>query len=152
MTTWMRLQPADRNPADLLDETTWQARAWEPLYTRCADCNGRGETWTDPDWPDTCTTCGGAGEIEDIRHGVSVCSDIDALVDYFTGRDIAHSADYVDRLVVVELEGQQSHDDDHDAHDGAYLLLPTRVVSVRPVPDELRAVIQDSGDDVEWAA
>src|SRR5690606_2540990 len=75
--------------------------------------------------------CYGSREIEDSRYGVSVCRDEDALVDY-----LAHTGADMDDAVLIELEGDWSDDEGHDAQIGEELILPTRIVSVRPVTDE----------------
>jgi hypothetical protein len=104
--TYYRIQPADRDTADLLDEATWQS------------CN-----WSDP-WAEP-------------RYGVSVCGSLDDLVDYFRA-----ASGYVDdTMVVVELLGDLSDEDDEDAHVGALLVCPSRIVSVEPVTTDLLARI-----------
>lgn len=125
MTTWYRLQHADSDPAGLLDPSAWQSSAWEPIYKPCPCCDGYDH-----------------GDVEDVRHGVSACASLDDLIAYFGSRDCDYGPEYIDRLRVVEVEGGCSDDDDHDADYGAYLVEPTRIVAVHPVPDGLRAVIQ----------
>jgi hypothetical protein len=87
-------------------------------------------------------TCHQTGDVEDIRHGVSVCASIDSLIEYFGERECDYSPEYVGRLVLVELAGEPSEDDDHDEEHGATLIAPTAVVSVQPIPAALRAVIE----------
>lgn len=100
--TFFRIQPAARDTADLLDESTWESRNWN-------------DEWAP------------------ARHGVSVCGSIDELVSYFRT-----ASGWIDTdCVLVELDGHYSHDDDEDAHAGALLVCPTRIVSVTPVSDEL---------------
>lgn len=143
--TWYRLQDASRPAETLLDPATWRSGAWEPVYRRCDPCGGTGSISTaddgDPYAADTCPDCRGSAEVEDVRMGVSVCADLDALVAYFSTRGCDYSHEYVDNLVVVALAGQLSGDDDHDEAYGAWLIYPTSVVSVQRVPDQLRAVI-----------
>jgi hypothetical protein len=131
--TYVRLQSAKLDPAELLDPSTWASRSWGDLQPtkRCPRCIG-----------EDCETCGGSGEIDDVRYGVSACLDLDDLIDYFADRECDYSADYVDGLVVVTFEGQRAEDDDHDEEYGAVLAWPERIVSVDPVPDELRTVVQ----------
>ena len=52
----------------------------------------------------------------------------------------ADRAPTLDGTIMVELEGDMSDDEDHDAGaDGdPVLVLPTRIVAVRAVPDEMR--------------
>lgn len=100
--TFYRIQPADRDTALLLDETTWQSCNWS-------------DDWAEP------------------RYGVSVCDSIDALVDYFRT-----AGGYVDdTMVVVELIGCRSGEQDEDHAAGAILVCPTRIVSVTPVAADL---------------
>src|SRR5690606_36045000 len=82
---------------------------------------------SEPEW----RRCYGEHLVEDVRHGVSVCSDEEALVDYlaYTG------ADFTD-TVLVELEGEYADEEGHDAELGEILIFPSRIVSVRPVDDE----------------
>jgi hypothetical protein len=140
--TYYRIQSASRDTAILLDPATWQSSAWEPVYRRCADCGGTGTCYPDPDTEMPCATCGQSGEVEDTRHGVSVCDSIDSLIKYFGERECDYSPEYIDRLVLVEVAGDPSADDDHDEEYGATLIMPTVVVSVQPVPAALRAVIE----------
>jgi hypothetical protein len=85
-------------------------------------------TWESRNWSD---------EWAPARHGVSVCGSIDGLITYFQA-----ASGWVDEdCVVVELDGYYSHEDDEDAHAGALLVCPTRIVSVTPVSDELIARI-----------
>lgn len=101
-----RIQPADRDAADLLDESKWQSRNWH-------------DEWSEP------------------RHGVSVCEDIEALIEYFRV-----AGGYVDEdMVLVTLEGYRSDDQDEDHESGAILICPTRIVSVVPVPADIIARI-----------
>ena len=106
--TFYRIQPADRDVADLLDETTWQSRNWN-------------DEWAEP------------------RHGVSVCDDIDALVEYFRT-----AGGYVDEdMVLVTLHGYRSDDQDEDHENGAVLVCPTRIISAVPVPADIIARIDE---------
>lgn len=82
------------------------------------------DTWQSRNWNDAWA---------EPRHGVSVCGSIDELVDYF--RTVAGWVD--EDCVVVELDGYHSDDTDEDAHVGALLVCPTRIVSVTPVNAEL---------------
>ncbi|GAA2360714.1 hypothetical protein Cme02nite_37980 [Catellatospora methionotrophica] len=82
------------------------------------------DNWQSRNWND---------EWAPARHGVSVCGSIDGLVEYFRT-----AAGWVDEAcVVVELDGYHSDDTDEDAHAGALLVCPTRIVSVTPVSAEL---------------
>jgi hypothetical protein len=122
--TWFRLQHHSRTET-ILDPATWQSSCWDAKYVPCPCCDGRDH-----------------GDVEDIRHGVSVCADLADLIDYTTEHEVEHAASYIDQLVLIELAGALSDDDDHDAADGAYLLLPERIVSVQPVTGDLRDAIE----------
>lgn len=109
--SFYRLQDADRDATELLDP----AKQWS-------------ENWS------------GGG---DPRHGISVCGTEDALADYFAkhwaGQDI--DEDFLATIVLVEVAGPLSDEEDEDAADGAYLILPTSIASVRPVPADMIATI-----------
>lgn len=129
--SFYRIQSAARPVAELLDETNWQSAAWFSSPVR--DCRGCVDCEPEP----VCrreqhATCGGTHEVEDVRYGISCCRSVDDLVDYLaqTGADL-------DDCVLVEMAGNISDDDDHDAELGAVLLLPTRICSVTPVGEEL---------------
>jgi hypothetical protein len=98
------------------------------------------------DWdacPGHCATCGGTGQVEDVRRGVSACRSVEALYEYLSGR-------YASRLgqsVIVEMEADLAAEDDWDAADGAVLVLPTRIVSVTPVDPSM---VEDPEEE-EWA-
>ncbi|MGL5911771.1 MAG: hypothetical protein ACRCZP_17345 [Phycicoccus sp.] len=142
--TYYRIQPAARPVADLLDADLQVSRAWEALDVECGSCQGHGtvlgarDEETGDYAEDTCDACDGSGRVEDVRQGISVCRSVDDLCDYFAER-VDHHDDYVSTLVMVELEGRLSEDDDHD-HGTAgrpLLILPSAVVAVTPVPAEL---------------
>lgn len=130
---YVRLQSAKLDPADLLNTANWQSRQWGDIAPMITCQCGQ-----DPE----CERCDGTGQYEDIRYGVSACLDLNDLIDYFADRECDYSDTYIDGLVVVTFEGQRAQDDDHDEDDGAVLAWPERIVSVDPVPTELRAVIQ----------
>jgi hypothetical protein len=68
---------------------------------------------------------------ETRQYGISVCRDVDELVEYLAtkGSGIDIGAGY---WVVVELEGYVL---DETGHDGEMLLEPSRIVSVTPFED-----------------
>jgi hypothetical protein len=142
--TFVRIQHRDLDPQQLLDSSTWKSSVWEgERFRLCPDCNGAGTS------ENPCDTCcdgwGQNGEVEDIRYGVSTCYDLDDLVTYFDGRDCDHTDAELDELVLVTVEARMAEDDDHDAQDGATLVWPTRIVSVEPIPAELRDVLRTQG-------
>jgi hypothetical protein len=109
--SFYRLQDADRDAAELLD----------PAHQ-----------WSEP-W--------GGG---DPRRGVSVCWSTDRLTDYFQHHargGIGYDEDFLSTLVLVELDGAPSDEEDEDAHRGAELIIPTRIVSVVPLPADMIAEI-----------
>lgn len=82
------------------------------------------------------------GGNSDPRRGISVCVNEYALADYFVARrDCGYDEGFLSTLVLVELDGELSDEEDHDAAEGAYLIIPTRVVSVTPVPADMIAAI-----------
>ena len=62
---------------------------------------------------------------------MSVFPEVDGLYRYMLKRD----AD-LDGCLLVELEGEESEDEDFDADEGALLIRPTRIVDTRPVDTE----------------
>lgn len=114
--SFYRLQDADRDVAELLD-------------------------------PDNHWSCNWSGA-SDPRHGVSVCWSEGTLISYFARRaadGIGYDADFLATLVMVELDGDPSDDEDDDAAEGAELVFPTRIVSVRPLTaDEIDEILADA--------
>lgn len=133
MSTWYRIQDADRDPQSLLDpatwvSATWVSATWTPDREQCPACDGAGSVPGDEDDDGFfCQACDGHGDIaRQPRRGVSACATIGELARYMDG----HWGD-VRGTVIIELEGDLSDDDDHD--DDAVLVLPERIVSVTPV-------------------
>lgn len=82
------------------------------------------------------------GGFGDPKRGVSVCGNEDQLADYFAARvECGYDADFLATLVIVELDGDLSDEADDDHAEGALLIFPTRIVSVRPVPADMIAAI-----------
>lgn len=149
--SYFRVEPGDRDPERLLDPDEQESRPWSgTVRSRCDKCGGEGETefecesckasgGADPSCPschgelryrDECPACEGTGEIDDSsRDGISVFPDEDGLYRYMVKRD----ADLDERCQLVELEGEPSGDEDFDADEGAVLIHPSRIVSVRPL-------------------
>lgn len=113
---WYRLQDADRDATTLLDPTHHWSSNW-----------------------------GGTG---DPRHGVSVCGTEQHVIDYFAhhaAQGIGYDTDFLAEMVIVELAGDLSDEQDEDAHRGAHLIIPTEVVSVRPLTDaEIAEILADA--------
>ncbi len=146
---FVRLHPADDDPEDLLRPEKQRTEPWGgTIYGRCDKCGGSGETEHEcesckqgparDDCPSCqgkvsyrgeCPACEGSGEIDDSeREGVSVFPDEDGLYRYMLER----GADF-DECIVVALEGHESEDEDFDADEGALLVIPTKIVDIRPV-------------------
>jgi hypothetical protein len=147
--SYVRLQSPDDPPEDLLVPAQQECAPWGGGRTGpCDKCQGGGQTdheclsclaaGAEDDcpacrgrvrWRATCPVCRGTGEIDPaVRHGVSVFPRLEGLLRYMERRKTS-----VDGQVVVELEGVHSPDEDFDADEGALLIVPTRVVGVRPV-------------------
>lgn len=87
-------------------------------------------TWQSRNWNDEWAT---------PRHGVSVCDDIDTLIDYFRT-----AGGYVDEdMALVTLHGYIADDQDEDHENGAILIHPTRIVSVEPLSADIIARIDE---------
>jgi len=114
--SFYRLQDSDRDAAELLDP----AHQWS-------------ENW------------GGGG---DPRRGVSVCWGVSTLIAYFAqlaAAGIGYDTDFLATLVVVEVDGDPSDEEDEDAAEGAELIIPARIASVRPLTDgEIAEILADA--------
>lgn len=141
----IRIDSATRDLNELLDPTWWISSQWGGDTMRdckgCEDCTEEEGYRYEKHW-----TCGGAREVEDTRYGISVCRDEDDLIDYLAtvGADM-------DDCVLVELKGDYSDDEGHDAHLGEELILPTEIVSVAPVTDEFIAAVFARIDEIHGA-
>ena len=152
MQSYFRLHPGDGDPEELLDPEQQRSEPWSgTIYGRCDKCEGSGETWhecesckegVDESCPACggrlryraeCPACEGSGEIDDSeRDGVSVFPDEDGLYRYMLKRD----AD-LEGCTLVELEGEESKDEDFDADEGALLVKPRELVDALE-PDRSR--------------
>lgn len=162
MTTYVRIQPTDRDAEDLLDPDKQRSEPWGGgrkgecdkchgdgwTWHECASCNENGARGECPScsgelrYKDDCPACEGRGYIRDeVRDGISVFPDEEGLYRYMLGRD----ADLGDSSCVVELEGEQTGDEDFDADEGALLVRPTRIVEVRSVDSEKVAELSGNG-------
>jgi DnaJ-class molecular chaperone len=150
--TYFRLDPAGADPERLLNPEHQTSEPWSgTIYGRCDKCGGDGETihecescrsGADPNCPacggavryrDECPACGGSGQIDDSsRDGVSVFPDEEGLYRYMLRR----RAD-LDGCVVLEIEGNESRDQDFDADEGALLVHPSRIADRRPLDQRL---------------
>ncbi len=113
--SFYRIQDADTDTALLLDPATQWSENW-----------------------------GGGG---DPKHGVSVCGTENGVLDYFATRaaqGIGYDADFLACMVMVEVDGPYGEDEDDDAAEGALLILPERVLSVRPLDaDDIATILAD---------
>lgn len=139
----IRIERATRNMNELLDPEHWMSCQWGGDQMRdckgCVDC--------DPDNPvEKLWQCYGDRQVEDTRYGISVMADEDALIEY-----LATVGPDMDNTVLVELDGDYSDDEGHDAHLGEELILPTKIVAVRPVDDEFIAKVFARHDEIHGA-
>lgn len=111
--TYFRVQPGDRNPADLLDHTNQISRAWHDF---------EGDT------------------TERTRTGVSVCDSRETLAAYLAtvGQGIPYGEG---GWILIELTGTLSADQPLDAEHGEYLIHPTAIVNAAPIDDEFYETI-----------
>jgi len=145
--TFFRLQSPEDPPESLLIPAHQECAPWGGGRTGpCDKCHGAGRTdheclscaeaGADPDcpacrgrvrWRAKCPVCDGTGEIDPrLRRGISVFPRPEGLLGYMRRRETE-----VDGELLVELEGVRSEDEDFDADEGALLIVPTRVVSVK---------------------
>jgi hypothetical protein len=130
MSTWYRIQDADRDPRALLAPANWVSTPWQPAVVTCPGCNGTGQNWDDGEML-PCEQCDGDGQGEDApRRGVSACRSLHELAKYMD-----QSWGDCRGTVVIEMDGGVSGDEDFDAAAGALLVLPSEILSVTPVAD-----------------
>jgi hypothetical protein len=161
MQRYVRIDPPGEEPERLLDPEEQRSEPWSgTVFGRCDKCGGSGSTTHECEsckqrrdagcpvcrgeirYHDECPACEGSGEVDDsCRDGVSVFPDEDGLYRYMIKRD----AD-LDGCVLVELEGEQSPDEDFDADEGALLVRPTKIVDTRPLDrDRIEALRRQVG-------
>jgi hypothetical protein len=139
----IRIDRADRDMNELLDPANWVSCNWGGDTMR--DCNGCEDCQEDEAYRgETHWRCYGERELEDTRYGISVMANEDALIEY-----LATVGPDMDNCVLVEVEGDYSDEDGHDAHLGELLILPTKVVSIRPVDDDFVARVFAKIDEKE---
>jgi len=118
---YFRIQPADRDTAALLDPTRWNSR------------NHGGEKYI---------TLENGEEVEDVRHGVSVCESVEELAAYIAQAGVP----VADESVIVEIEADLADDEDHDAAVGAVLVHPTAVIGTTVVGDDFYELVNATYD------
>lgn len=131
----IRIDRAGRDMNELLNHEHWISSQWGGDTMR--DCNGC-EDCQEDDYlrSEEHFQCYGERQLEDTRYGISVMADEEALIEY-----LATVGPDMDDCVLVELEGEYSDDEGHDAHLGEELILPTKIVAVRPVTEEFIAAV-----------
>jgi hypothetical protein len=80
------------------------------------------------------------GDDSRARDGVSVFPDEDSLYRYMLRND-----GDLEGSVLVELEGEESQDEDFDGDEGALLVHPRRVIQVRPLDRDRIRLLADAG-------
>ena len=142
----IRIDRADRDHSELLDPEHWISSQWGGDTLRfcrgCIDCQTNPRRRDELHW-----TCGGSRKVTDARYGVSVCEDLDDLVEYFGQIGGVN----FDDAVLVELAGEYSDDDGHDAHLGEELILPTEIISITPMDDDIADRILARVEEVHGA-
>lgn len=78
----------------------------------------------------------------DVRAGKSVCGSVEELAEYLAQTGIP----FDDTYLLVELDGYASDDNDADAHMGAVLVHPTRIISAETLTDEFFDMIGEAYD------
>lgn len=81
---------------------------------------------------------------EDIRTGKSVCASVEDLAEYLAQTGIP----FDDSYLLVELDGYASDEEDADAHMGAMLIHPTRIINAAPLTDEFFDMIGAAFDNL----
>jgi hypothetical protein len=112
---------------------------WSCLLTgtnpSCPGCHGRVR------WEGECPVCRGDGRVDGKpRRGLSAFPTAEALYHYLLARE----ADLVGNLVAFEAD--LSDDIDFDADEGAILVLPTSIESLRPVEPDSVATIRSMSE------
>ena len=79
-----------------------------------------------------------------IRHGISACWSVEELAEYFAQVGIPLDDD----CRLVEMECELSDDVDVDAHLGAILVIPTRIVSANLITDDFYTLVGDAYDRI----
>lgn len=131
------------SPEQLLDPQYQRSEVWEgSVYRVCYACSGMGlvdegsehaHSWRMDEHSGAaiCGMCDGHGKREiTVQRGVSCCTTLRELEEYMDGRSPDREG-----AVLVEFEGYELQEPDCDAHNGAVLVIPTRIVSVRDVDD-----------------
>jgi DnaJ-class molecular chaperone len=158
------MQSPDEDPRALLNEEHQWCAPWGGSEDgkRCDKCQGNGRTgyecWSclltgrNPScpacrgrvrWEGECPVCRGSGKVDgNARRGVSVFPTVEGLYHYL----LATETDLVGLL--VELEADPAEDPDFDADQGALLVIPSQIVSTRPVEPEQAQTIRSLSERI----
>lgn len=85
------------------------------------------------------------GDDERAREGKSVCYTREDLANYLAQTGIPFDATWT----LVELDGYLSDDDDEDAHLGAMLIHPTKIIATEPISESFLDEINTAIDALE---
>jgi len=83
------------------------------------------------------------------RAGKSVCASREELATYLVQSGIPFGSG---SWILVELDGYLSDEEDEDAHLGALLVHPTKIISVEPLEDSFFDEIDAAADELYAAA
>lgn len=81
---------------------------------------------------------------ETARHGVSVCDSREELAEYLAQVGIPFEDDWE----LLEVDGTFSDDEDEDAHLGARLIHPTKIISREVIGDAFIEEIMDAYENL----
>lgn len=84
------------------------------------------------------------GNDDQARNGKSVCLSREDLAEYIAQSGICFESSWN----LIELEGTPSADTDEDAHLGALLIHPTKIVAVTPIEDDFELEILAAYDEL----
>ena len=84
------------------------------------------------------------GDDERARAGKSVCGSREELAEYLAQVGIP----FEDHWILVELEGTPSEDEDEDAHLGATLIHPTKIISTETIGESFIMEIMDAYENL----
>ena len=79
---------------------------------------------------------------EDVRNGISACSTLEDLAAYFAQTGVCLD----DHCRIIEMACDWADEDDMDEALGAILVIPTAIVSERPVDDDFYTMVSDAYD------
>ncbi|AHI04358.1 hypothetical protein CFAL_12135 (plasmid) [Corynebacterium falsenii DSM 44353] len=83
-------------------------------------------------------------DLEDTRHGVSVCNSREELAEYLAQTGIPFQDDWE----LLEIDGPYSDEEDEDEHLGCSLILPTEIIARETIGDAFVYEILDAYDNL----